>query len=266
MPVSGNRAIAHTRRHQSQGRDSRLTSETSEISMTTAVAINLTDIDFYYWPTPNGQKVAIFLEESGVPYRVHPVDISKGAQFGRDFEKVSPNNRMPAIVDRQLDASVFESGAILLHLAEKTGQFIATTPHGRIEVLQWLFWQVGGLGPILGQTVFFRTYAPERLPLAIDRFSTEAKRLYGVLNKRLADRDYIAGTYSIADMAVYPWVAQHAAQGVPIDDFPDVARWIERIAERPAVKRAYALGETVRPSQQTDANRQQLYGQQKQAS
>ncbi|MBN3764057.1 glutathione binding-like protein [Burkholderia sp. Ac-20365] len=231
--------------------------------MTIAASNNVTDIDFYYWPTPNGQKVAIFLEESGVTYQVHPVDIGKGMQFTSDFEKISPNNRMPAIVDRQLDASVFESGAILLHLAEKTGQFIPSTPKDRIEVLQWLFWQVGGLGPILGQTVFFRTYASEQLPLAIDRFTKEAKRLYGVLNKRLDDREYIAGEYSIADMAIYPWAAQHAAQGIAMDDFPNVARWLARVAERPAVKRAYALGETVRPAQLTDEHRTKLYAQQK---
>ena len=234
--------------------------------MTTSADVNVADIDFYYWPTPNGQKIAIFLEEAGVTYQVHPVDIGKGVQFTAEFEKVSPNNKMPAIVDRQLDASVFESGAILLHLAEKTGQFIPATPNGRIEVLQWLFWQVGGLGPILGQTVFFRKYAPEQLPLAIERFTRETTRLYGVLNKRLADREYVAGQYSIADMAVYPWVAQHAAQGVAIADYPNVARWLERIAERPAVKRAYVLGEAVRPSQLTDEHRARLYAQQKSAA
>jgi GST-like protein len=235
---------------------------TSEISMTTAATINGTEIDFYYWPTPNGQKVAIFLEETGLTYQVHPIDFGKGVQLTADFEKISPNNRMPAIVDRQLGASVFESGAILLHLAEKTGQFIPSTPSGRIDVMQWLFWQVGGLGPILGQTVFFRTYASEQLPLAIERFTKEAGRLYSVLNKRLADREYIAGEYSIADMAVYPWVAQHAAQGIAMDRFPHVARWLERVAERPAVKRAYALGEAVRPAQLTDEHRKQLYAQQ----
>jgi len=234
--------------------------------MATAANANSSEIDFYYWPTPNGQKVAIFLEEARVTYRVHPVDISKGVQFTPDFEKVSPNNRMPAIVDRQLDASIFESGAILLHLAEKTGQFIPATPHGRIEVLQWLFWQMGGLGPILGQTVFFRNYASEELPLAIDRFTKETGRLYNVLNKRLADREYIAGEYSIADMAAYPWIIQHTKQGISMADFPHVARWIERIGNRPAVKRAYTLAEAVRPSQLTDEQRKQLFAQQKQVA
>lgn len=232
--------------------------------MATTANAGSPDIDFFYWPTPNGQKVAIFLEEARVSYRVHAVNISKGVQFTSDFEKVSPNNRMPAIVDRQLDASVFESGAILLHLAEKTGQFIPATPQGRIEVLQWLFWQVGGLGPSLGQTVFFRNYASEQIPFAVDRFTKETGRLYNVLNKRLVDREYIAGDYSIADMAAYPWIVQHAIQGISIDDFPHVARWLERIRNRPAVKRAYTLAEAVRPSQQTDEQRKQLFAQQKQ--
>jgi len=234
--------------------------------MATAVNTNSSEIDFYYWPTPNGQKVAIFLEEAHMRYRVHPIDISKGMQFASDFEKISPNNRMPAIVDLQLNASVFESGAILLHLAEKTGQFIPSNPEGRIEVLQWLFWQMGGLGPILGQTVFFRNYASEQLPLAIDRFTKETRRLYDVLNKRLADREYIAGEYSIADMAAYPWVAQYARQGMSIDDFPHVARWLKRIETRPAVKRAYTIAEAVRPSQLTDEQRKQLFSQQKQVA
>lgn len=234
--------------------------------MATAANTHPSDIDFYYWPTPNGQKVAIFLEEAQVSYRVHPIDISKGMQFAPAFEKISPNNRMPAIVDRQLDASVFESGAILLHLAEKTGQFIPANPQGRIEVLQWLFWQMGGLGPILGQTVFFRHYASEPVPLAIDRFTKETTRLYNVLNKQLADREYIANEYSIADMAAYPWVLQYAKQGISIDDFPHVARWLKRIENRPAVKRAYTLAEAVRPSQMTDEQRKQLFALQKQTA
>ncbi|SAL13807.1 glutathione S-transferase-like protein [Caballeronia peredens] len=229
--------------------------------MDTTANVNAADIDFYYWPTPNGQKVAIFLEEALVKYRVHPVDLGKNVQFTPDFEKLSPNNRMPAIFDRQLDVSVFESGAILLHLAEKTRQFIPANPKDRVEALQWLFWQVAGLGPILGQTVFFRTYASAEQPLAIDRFTKEAKRLYTVLNKRLADREYIAKEYSIADMAAFPWILQHAAQGISLDDFPHVARWLDRVRNRPAVKRAYALGEEIRPSKLTDEHRKQLYGQ-----
>ena len=232
--------------------------------MNTAANATAAGVDFYYWPTPNGQKVAIFLEEALVNYRVHPVDIGKGIQFTPEFEKLSPNNRMPAIVDRELDVSIFESGAILLHLAEKTRRFIPANPQGRVEVLQWLFWQVAGLGSILGQTVFFRNYAPEAQPLAIDRFSKEAKRLYAVLNKRLADREYIANEYSIADMAAFPWALQYAAQGIALDEFPHVARWLDRVGNRPAVKRAYALGEEIRPSQLTDEHRKQLYGQQTQ--
>jgi GST-like protein len=229
------------------------------IPMVTTAKVNSPDIDFYYWPTPNGQKVAIFLEEAHLTYAIHPVDISKGVQLTPDFEKISPNNRMPALVDRQLDVSIFESGAILLHLAEKTGQFISAAPRGRAEVLQWLFWQMGGLGPILGQTVFFRNYASEQIPLAIDRFMKETERLYNVLNKRLTDREYIAGDYSIADMAAYPWIAQYAKQGQSIEDFPYVKRWLDRISQRAAVKRAYMLGEAVRPSQLTDEHRRQLY-------
>jgi GSH-dependent disulfide-bond oxidoreductase len=230
--------------------------------MPTATKADSADIDFFYWPTPNGQKVAIFLEEAQLTYAIHPIDISKGVQFSPNFEKISPNNRMPAIVDRQLDVSIFESGAILLHLAERTGQFISLTPQGRIEVLQWLFWQMGGLGPILGQTVFFRNYAPEQIPLAIERFTKETGRLYDVLNKRLVDREYIAGDYSIADMAAYPWIAQYAKQGQSIENFPHVKRWLDRISQRDAVKRAYMLAEAVRPSQLTDEHRRQLYAQQ----
>ncbi|MCE4546011.1 MULTISPECIES: glutathione S-transferase family protein [unclassified Caballeronia] len=229
--------------------------------MNTASNQSSADIDFHYWPTPNGQKVAIFLEEAHVSYKVKPVDIGKGVQFTADFEKLSPNNRMPAIVDRQLGISVFESGAILLYLADKSRQFIPDNPHGRAEVLQWLFWQVAGLGPILGQTVFFQNYASEKQPLAIERFARESKRLYTVLNTRLADRDYIATGYSIADMATFPWVSQHTAQGISLDEFPHVAEWLDRVGTRPAVQRAYALGEAVRPSDLTDAHRKQLYGQ-----
>jgi GST-like protein len=220
------------------------------------------NIDFYYWPTPNGQKVAIFLEEAGIGYSLHPVDISKGDQFSPEFEKVSPNNRMPAIVDRELDVSVFESGAILLHLAEKTGQFIPAAAQGRVDVLQWLFWQMAGLGPIAGQTVFFRNYAPQQVPFAIERFTTETRRLYDVLNKRLRDREYIAGAYSIADMAAYPWVSQYAKQGQDIDEFGHIKAWLERISQRAAVVRAYELAEAVRPARLTDENRQRLYAQQ----
>ncbi|HEX5868024.1 MAG TPA: glutathione S-transferase N-terminal domain-containing protein, partial [Beijerinckiaceae bacterium] len=168
-------------------------------------------IDLYYWTTPNGHKVTMFLEEAGLDYKLHPINIGKGEQFAPDFLRVSPNNRIPAIVDNAPQGggapiSVFESGAILLYLAEKTGRFIASDLRGRTEMLQWLFWQMGGLGPMAGQVHHFRGAAPEQIPYAIDRYVKETNRLYGVLNKRLADRPFVAGTYSIADMAAYPWV------------------------------------------------------------
>jgi GST-like protein len=168
-------------------------------------------IDLYYWTTPNGHKITLFLEESGLPYTIHPINISKGDQFQPDFLKISPNNRIPAIIDTAPadggdPVSLFESGAILLYLADKTGQFIPNTLRGRLDVLQWLFWQMGGLGPMAGQNHHFATYALETIPYAIDRYVRETSRLYGVLNKRLADREYIAGDYSIADMACYPWI------------------------------------------------------------
>src|SRR4029077_1385391 len=168
-------------------------------------------IDLYYWTSPNGHKITIFLEEAGTPYRIVPVDISVGDQFKPKFLKISPNNRMPAIVDNGPaemgpPVSVFESGAILLYLAEKTGKFLPTDLRGRAEVLQWLFWQMGGLGPMAGQNHHFAVYAPEKIPYAIERYTKETNRLYGVLNKRLADREFVAGDYSIADMASYPWI------------------------------------------------------------
>ncbi len=218
-------------------------------------------IDFYYWPTPNGQKVAIFLEEADVPYRVHPVDFGKRVQYSPEFEKISPNNRMPAIVDQDAGVSVFESGAILLHLAEKTGRFLPSDPQGRIEVLQWLFWQMGGLGPMMGQAAYFRVYAPEPIPAAIERYQREAARLFEVLDRRLSDRAFIAGDYSIADMAAYPWVVLHDKVGIDLADYPHVSRWFDAIRERPAVKRAYAKGEEIRPSTLTDAQRKTLFAQ-----
>jgi GST-like protein len=184
-------------------------------------------IDLYYWTTPNGHKVTLFLEETGLPYRIHPINIGKGEQFAPEFLAVSPNNRIPSIVDKEpagggAPVSVFESGAILLYLAEKTGRFIATDPRGRAEVLQWLFWQMGGLGPMAGQAHHFRIYAPEKLDYAVKRYTDECNRLYGVLNKRLADRAFVAGKdYTIADMAAYPWIVPHERQGQTLDDFPN---------------------------------------------
>lgn len=204
-------------------------------------------IDLYLWATPNGYKIAIALEELGLPYRLKPVNIGKGEQFEPAFLRISPNNRIPAIVD---DApadgsgplSIFESGAILTYLAEKTGRLLPADVRGRFEVMQWLFWQVGGLGPMAGQNHHFVQYAPEKVPYAIERYVKETARLYRVMNTRLADRPYLAGDYSIADIASYPWVVPHEKQRQNLDDFPNLKRWFATIAARPAVERAYALG------------------------
>lgn len=206
-------------------------------------------IELYYWPTPNGQKIAIFLEETGLNYRILPVNIGKGEQFNPDFLKISPNNRMPAIVDRQPSdggepISVFESGAILLYLAEKTGKFLPGGLRQRKSVLEWLFWQVGGLGPMAGQNHHFNQYAPEKISYVIDRYVCETNRLYGVLNRALEGRDFIAGEYSIADMASYPWIVPHANQQQDLEDFPHLKRWFETLQKRPAVVRAYEKGQS----------------------
>ncbi|MNJ13601.1 Disulfide-bond oxidoreductase YfcG [compost metagenome] len=212
-------------------------------------------IDLYYWTTPNGHKITLFLEETGLAYTLHPINIGKGEQFAADFLKIAPNNRIPAIVDHQpMDGqpplSLFESGAILLYLAEKTGRFIAHDLRGRQETLQWLFWQMGGLGPMAGQNHHFNRFAPEKIPYAIKRYVDETARLYGVLNKRLMDRPFVAGNeYSIADMAIYPWIVSHTWQGQNLDDFPALKEWFERIQARPATQRAYALVEQVNPPQ-----------------
>ena len=207
-------------------------------------------IDLYYWTTPNGHKITIFLEEAHVPYRLFPVNIGKGDQFKPEFLKHSPNNRIPAIVDDEpadggAAISVFESGAILQYLGEKTGRFLPTDVRGRMEVMQWLFWQMAGLGPMAGQNHHFVQYAPERIPYATDRYVKETNRLYGVLDRRLADREFVAGEYSIADMACYPWIVPHKRQLQNLADFPHLQRWFAAIAARPAVKRAYALAEKI---------------------
>lgn len=201
-------------------------------------------IDLHYWATPNGLKIRLFLEESGLPHRIVPVDIGKGEQFAPEFLAISPNNKIPAIVDHAPASgpdpvSLFESGAILLYLAEKTGRFIPADPRARADVLQWLFWQVGGLGPMAGQAGHFKVYAPEPVPYAIDRYTRETARLYGVLDRRLAGREFIAGDYSIADIACYPWIVPHASHGQDLGDFANVRRWFDRIAARPATARAY---------------------------
>lgn len=224
-------------------------------------------IDLHYWTTPNGHKVTIFLEETGLPYRVIPVNISAGDQFKPEFLAISPNNRIPAIVDTTpadggAPVSVFESGAILQYLAEKTGKFLPADMRGRTEVMQWLFWQMGGLGPMAGQNHHFVQYAPEKLPYAINRYVNETNRLYGVLNKRLADRAFVAGDYSIADMASYPWIVPHQRQQQNLDDFPHLKRWFETIRARPAVERAYALVEKINTAPVvSDHSRALLFGQ-----
>jgi GST-like protein len=207
-------------------------------------------IDLYYWTTPNGHKITIFLEETGIPYRIVPVNISKGDQFKPDFLAIAPNNRMPAIVDHApkdggKPISVFESGAILLYLADKTGKYMPESLRNRIEVTEWLFWQMGGLGPMAGQNHHFAQYAAEKIPYAIDRYIKETNRLYGVLDKRLEGHEFVAGRYSIADMAIYPWIVPYERQGQKLEDFPHLKRWFEATRERPAIKRAYGRAKEI---------------------
>jgi len=224
-------------------------------------------IDLHYWPTPNGHKITIFLEETALEYRIVPVNIGRGEQFKPEFLRISPNNRMPAIVDhdpvdKKGPLSVFESGAILLYLAEKTGRFIPVDLRGRVEVLQWLFWQVAGLGPMAGQNHHFVHYAPEKLPYAIDRYVAETSRLYAVLDRRLADREFVAGQYSIADIAAYPWIVPHERQRQKLEDFPNLKRWFEAIRSRPAVVLAYEKGKAVSSKPVVDEeSRKYLFGQ-----
>jgi GST-like protein len=207
-------------------------------------------IDLHYWPTPNGHKITMALEELGLEYRIHPVNIGAGDQFKPEFLAISPNNRMPAIVDNApadggSPISIFESGAILLYLAEKTGRLIPEDIRGRVDVLQWLVWQVANLGPMAGQNGHFNVYAPEKVQYAITRYTNETNRLYAVLNKQLSNRAFIAKDYSIADIASYPWIVPHASHGQKLDDFPHLKRWFEAINARPATIRAY---EEVAPS------------------
>lgn len=221
-------------------------------------------INLHYWPTPNGHKITIFLEEAGLDYVIHKVNIGTGDQFKPDFLAIAPNNRMPAIVDHApLDGgkpiSIFESGAILQYLAEKTGKFLAADLRVRTETMQWLFWQMGGLGPMAGQNGHFNVYAPEKLPYAIDRYTKETNRLYGVLNKRLANREFLAGDYSIADMACYPWIVPYENHKQKLEDFPHLHRWFKTIKARPAVVKAYALQPPAEPM--TDEAKKVLFGQ-----
>ncbi|PLC51061.1 thiol:disulfide oxidoreductase [Pollutimonas subterranea] len=225
-------------------------------------------IDLHYWTTPNGHKITLFLEETGLPYTIFPVNIGKGEQFKPEFLEVAPNNRIPAIVDHApadggAAVSVFESGAILLYLAEKTGQFIPNTLRGRVDTLQWLFWQMGGLGPMAGQNHHFNNYAVEKITYAVDRYVRETARLYKVLDRRLEGREFIAGEYSIADMACYPWVVPYERQGQDLNDFPNLQRWFDAIRQRPATARAYALADEINtaPSVSDEESRKILFGQ-----
>jgi GST-like protein len=223
-------------------------------------------IDLYYWPTPNGWKVSIALEEMEIPYQLFPVNIGRAEQFDPDFLRISPNNRMPAIVDRDPDGggepiSVFETGAILLYLGEKTGKFLPGDLRGRVEVTEWLMWQMGGLGPMLGQNHHFRSYAAEKLQYAIDRYTDEANRLYGVLDRRLEGRRYVCGEYSIADMACWPWIVPHELQGQNLDDFPNVKRWYDQMKTRPGVRRGFDVLRDVRKAGMDEEAKRVLFGQ-----
>ncbi|MDJ0610911.1 MAG: glutathione S-transferase N-terminal domain-containing protein [Kiloniellales bacterium] len=205
-------------------------------------------LDLYTWTTPNGRKISIALEELELPYRVHPINIGKGDQHAPEFLAISPNNKIPALVDPEGPGgeplALFESGAILLYLAEKTGRLMPAEPVARLTALQWLMWQMGGFGPMLGQAHHFRRFAPEQIPYAVDRYTNETRRLYGVLDKRLAEAEFLAGDYSMADIATFPWAARHEWQGIELEEFPQVKRWYDVIAERPAVVRGMAVPAT----------------------
>ena len=221
-------------------------------------------IDFYTWATPNGHKVAIMLEELEIPYRVIPVDIQRGAQFTPEFLAINPNHRIPAIVDHDFSdgpLTLFESGAILIYLAEQSGRFLSSNPRLRYETLVWLMFQMGGVGPMFGQAHHFRDYAPEPIPYAIDRYTKESGRLYGVLEKRLATHEYLAGDYSIADMATFPWTNSYKRQGQDMADFPNVKRWREALKERPGVQRGVALlAEKRRNTPPDETTRDYMFG------
>ncbi len=226
------------------------------------------DYDVYYWPTPNGWKVTILLEELGAPYNIVPINIGAGQQFEPGFLKIAPNNRMPALVDHDPmgggePISIFESGAILQYLAEKHGRFWPQSPREKYEVSQWLFWQMGGLGPMAGQAHHFRQYANDKIDYAIGRYTDEVNRLYGVMNKRLADREFLAGDYSIADMACYGWVVPYERQGQDLDDFPNLKRWFETLKARPAVQRGRHAGADLRDDggTMTEEAKKILFGQ-----
>jgi len=224
-------------------------------------------IELYYWPTPNGWKISIALEELGLAYSVKYVDIGKGDQFKPEFLAISPNNKMPGIVDRDPmgggdPLAIFESGAILLYLAEKTGRLMPKDVRGRYDVIQWLVWQVAGLGPMLGQAHHFRGYAPEQIPYAIERYTNEAHRLYSVLNRRLEGREYVCGEYTIADIACWPWIVPYERQGQKLEEFPNLQRWFAAVKSRPAVTRGMAVGAEHRQAGPMDEKAKQiLFGQ-----
>ena len=262
--------MIHTHKPKRPSRKQSLASERKSASAAGRArpAAGKKPIDLYYWPTPNGWKITIMLEECGLPYALIPVNISKGDQFEPAFLAISPNNRMPAIIDHDGPGgrriSIFESGAILQYLGRKTGKFYPADERARVEVEQWLFWQMANLGPNCGQAHHFRNYSQEKITYAIDRYTNEVNRLYGVMNKRLADRDFLAGAYSIADMASYPWIAIHERQHQKIEDFPHVKRWHDAIKARPAVQRAYAKAKEINPNPggiRTEEERRILFGQ-----
>ena len=221
-------------------------------------------IELYSWATPNGHKIHIMLEEIGLPYNVHGVDIGRGDQFKPEFLAFSPNNKIPAIIDTEgpegKPISIFESGAILIYLAEKTGKFLSKAPRGRYETLEWLMFQMGSIGPMLGQVHHFRGYAPEKIPYAIDRYTNEAKRLYGVLDRQLADRPFVAGDYSIADMAIFPWLRSWERQGVQLSDYPNTKRWFDQIAARPAVVKAVQVLSERQRAEMDAQTKEMLFG------
>lgn len=221
-------------------------------------------IDFYYWPTPNGWKVSIMLEETETPYNLIPVNITAGDQFQPEYLKINPNNKMPTIVDPNgpdgNPISIFESGAILLYLAEKTGRFLSHKPSDRYTVIQWLMFQIGGVGPMLGQAHHFRQYAPEKIPYAIERYTNETSRLYRVLDRQLSQVEYVAGDYSIADMAIYPWIIPHEKQGQNLADFPHLKRWFETVSQRPAVSLGLALLKDSRVQNMDEKAKENLFG------
>jgi GST-like protein len=204
-------------------------------------------IDLYTWTTPNGRKVSIALEEMGLPYTVYPIDIGKDEQFAPDFLKISPNNRIPAIVDRDADYALFESGAILMYLAERTGKLMPKDTASRYRVIEWLMWQMGGIGPMLGQAHHFLKFNAGKAPYAEERYANEAKRLYKVLNGRLEGRDFVAGDYSIADISIWPWISRFEWQRIDLNDYPNVKRWYLEIAKRPAVMKGYAIPKDMGP-------------------